>query len=145
MQDEGDPLGRGQGVQHHQHGRADRVRHQGLVLGAELLLDGPDPVRQAIVQELLAARAPGPERIQADPGDHGGEPAVEVVQAGRVGAGEAQPGLLDGVVGFGGGAEQALGDRPQPGPVGLEPPGQPLAVAVLVLHVTSLRPVVSFQ
>ena len=49
-----------------------------------------------------------------------------------VGPADPQPGLLDGVVGLGGGAEHAVGDRPQVGPVGLEPLRQPAGL----VHVT---------
>jgi hypothetical protein len=49
-------------------------------------------------------------------------------------AAEAQPGLLDGVVGVVRGAEDAEGDRPQATAMFFETLGEPLAVGHLVNH-----------
>ena len=56
-----------------------------------------------------------------------------------VGAADPQPGVLDRVVGLGQRAQHPVGHRPQPGPMLLEPLGQPL----LIGHVTFLRRQVS--
>ena len=53
-------------------------------------------------------------------GDHGREPAGQVVDVGRAGPVEADPGLLYGIVRFGERAEHAGGNRAQVGPVLLE-------------------------
>ena len=49
------------------------------------------------------------------------QPPTEVLDIARLGAAEAQPGLLDRVVGFARRPEQPVGDRPEMGPVRLEP------------------------
>ena len=67
--------------------------------------------------------APGPacaEHVERDARDDGGEPAAEVRDGLGVGAGEAQPRLLDRVLGLGHRAEHSVGDRSQVRPVELE-------------------------
>jgi hypothetical protein len=127
VEHEGQALGRAEGVEDDQQGGPDALGQQRLLLGT-----GGAPVAgpggQGVVQRLLTPRPPGPQQVEADPGDHGGEPAAEVADAGRVGAAEAQPGLLDGVVGLAAGAEHVVGHGPKVGAVGLEPFGQPVAV-----------------
>ena len=54
--------------------------------------------------------------------------AREVLQLVRVDPAEADPGLLDGVVGLAQGAEHPVGHGPQPGPVLLELLRQQLVV-----------------
>jgi hypothetical protein len=55
----------------------------------------------------------------------------------RVGAAEPEPGFLDSVVCLADGAEHSVGDRPQAGPVLLEPLRQPFAL--IHGHIPSLR------
>ena len=63
-------------------------------------------------------RLPGPravtaraQLVEAQPGDHGREPSVQVLHHTDVGTTEPQPCFLDGVVGVGVGAEHAIGNR----------------------------------
>src|SRR5439155_18199646 len=77
-------------------------------------------------------RGARPQHVQTDAGDDGGQPPAEVVDLARPGPAEAQPGVLDGVVGLGERAEHSVGHRPQMGPVLLEAVGQPLLLLVLV-------------
>jgi hypothetical protein len=51
--------------------------------------------------------------VEADPGDHRGQPGAHVLDRGRVGATHPQPGVLEGVVGIGGRAEHSVRDRAQ--------------------------------
>ena len=62
--------------------------------------------------QALAAGLPGAEQVDADPPDHRGQPAVHVVDRRAVGAGAAQPGLLQRVLGLGD-ASPASGRRPR--------------------------------
>ena len=49
----------------------------------------------------LRPGAPRLQHIEAEPGDDGREPAAQVRDPCRVGAAHPQPGVLDGVFGFG--------------------------------------------
>src|SRR5215471_16769261 len=68
-----------------------------------------------------------PKHVQADPGHHGHEPTAEIFNAVDVGAREAEPGFLDGVVRFPIGTQNPIGDRPHLGTALLELLGQPIA------------------
>nr|BFF26301.1 hypothetical protein GCM10025732_42660 [Glycomyces mayteni] len=94
--------------------KADRVGHDRLGLrvgGGHVAGEGGRVV--VAVELVLAAGATRAQEVEADAGGDGGEPAAEVLDLGGVGAREAHPGLLDGVVGFAGAAEHAEGDRAQ--------------------------------
>jgi hypothetical protein len=79
-------------------------------------------------------RLPGPEHVQAHTGDDRVQPAAEVVDLAGVRAAEAQPGLLDSVVGVVRGAEDPEGDGPQAIAMFFEALGEPLAVGHLITH-----------
>jgi hypothetical protein len=132
------PLGGREGVEDDQERTADRVGEQRLVLGIGLAGVG-DRFGQVGIGRRLGPGAPRLEHVQADAGDDGGEPAAEVLDGARVRAAEAQPGLLDGVVGVVGRAEDAVRDRPQAGPVLLEALGEPLALPHLVTFLAGHR------
>jgi hypothetical protein len=142
VEHEGEPLGRRQGVQHHQQRQPDPLGQQRLLLGVAAALGADDRVGHAQVEGLLAPGPAAAEHVQAHPGHHRGQPAAQVLDPAGVGAAEPQPGLLDGVVGLAERAEHPVGHRPQAGPLLLEPLGQPWP---LVHHVTSLRRRVSSQ
>jgi len=80
------------------------------------------------VDRVFAARDAGAQHVERDASDDGGEPAGEVVDGGGVGAGEAQPGLLHGVVGFGERAEHAVGDGAEMRAVLFEASGEEIGV-----------------
>ena len=118
LDEEGEPdrvgelgLGRGVGRTRPAHGGSRRVTQR---------------LRVGDVPQVLAAGRPGSQHVEADPRDDGREPATEVGDVARVGAAHAQPGLLDGVVGLGRGAEHAVGDGAQVPAVLLEAPRQPV-------------------
>ena len=79
-------------------------------------------------QRLLPSRVARAQHVERDPRDHRREPAAEVLDPRRVGAAEAQPGLLHGVVGLAHGAEHAVGHGSQVRPVGLEPLRHPVVL-----------------
>ena len=85
------------------------------------------------------ARLARAQHVEADARDDGRQPAAEVLDAARVGAAEAQPGLLHGVVGLAHRAEHPVGHRAQVGPVGLEL----LRQVVALVH--SSHPFVAFR
>lgn len=72
--------------------------------------------------------AAGLEGVEADPRDDGGEPATEVLHIAGIGAAEADPRLLHGVVGFGMGAEHAVGNLAQADSELLETLRQPIGI-----------------
>jgi hypothetical protein len=84
----------------------------------------------------------GAQHVQADPPDDCGQPAAGVADVAGVGAGHPQPRLLQRVVRLAGRTEQAVGDRPQMVPVGLELGGGVhgyLSLVRLVMMVTRHR------
>jgi hypothetical protein len=74
VQDEGQAFGGGQGVQDQQQRGADGVGHQGFAFRVGGF--GGGSLRE--VGQVLAARRPGAQHVQADPGDHRGQPAGQV-------------------------------------------------------------------
>ncbi len=70
-----------------------------------------------VVHALALGRA---QPVQAKPGGGGDQPGFGVADGRRVGAGPAQPGILDDVFGVGAAAEQAVGQGHQARAVGLE-------------------------
>jgi hypothetical protein len=140
MQDEREPLGRGQRVQHHQQRQADRVgQHRLVARPGHLAAD--DRVGDAHAGRVLRPRRPRAQPVEADPGDDGRQPSAGVLHVIRPGAGQAQPGVLERVVGLGLGAEHPVAEPAQARPVLLELPGQPV---IAVHRVTSFaRPVSS--
>ena len=77
------------------------------------------------VQRLLAPRLARAQRVEADAGDHRGQPAAEIVDAGGIGAAQPQPGFLHGIIRLARRAQHAVGDPLQMAAVGLELLGQP--------------------
>ncbi len=130
VQDEGDAFGRRQRVQDDEQGEPDRVAQQRLLLGIEAGLGAHDRVRDVGLEGRLAARPARSQHVQADPSDDRRQPRPQVVDVGRVGAAQADPGFLDGVVRLGHGAEHPEGDAAQVRAVVLEPFGEP----ILVVH-----------
>ena len=86
-----------------------------------------DRLRQPRPGVGLAPRRARPEHVEADPADRDREPATQVIGASRVAPIEADPCLLDGVVGLGHRAEHPVADAAQVGAMALELVGQPFA------------------
>jgi hypothetical protein len=139
VQDEGQPFGRGQRLEHDQEREADRVGEQRLVLGIGAVGGVDDRVGNMHLERLLASRSARTEHVQRHPGDDRRQPGAEVLDLARVGSAEPQPGVLDGVVGLRERAEHAVGDRAEMRPLLLELPGEPF----LLIHVTYLPSSVS--
>jgi hypothetical protein len=144
VQDEGQPLGRRELVQHHQQRGTDRVGHERLLLGLD---DDHQRIRQPVLlaQRLLPAPLARVEHVQADAGDDGGQPRAEVVDVVTAGAAGAQPRLLQRVVGLRGRAEHPLRDGAQTGAMGLEALGQQIRLVhrghiLLAAPVMGMRP-----
>jgi hypothetical protein len=127
VQDERQPFGRRQRVEHDEQREADGVGEQRLGLRVGLVAVGHDGVGQTGADGLLGSGRAGAQHVKADPAHHGGEPAAEVVDRGGVGAGQPYPGLLHRVLGVGQRAEHPVRDRAQPSPLGVEPLGQQIA------------------
>jgi hypothetical protein len=73
---------------------------------------------------ILVARPPRAEHVETDPGGHRRQPAAEVVDRVRVGPVEAEPRLLERVVGLVDRSEHPVGDGAQVRPVGFELVGE---------------------
>jgi hypothetical protein len=124
VQHEREPFGRGQRVQHHEQGQADRVGEHRLVLGV-----GPACVRLVDSRQahrLFPPRHARVQHVEGDPSHDRGQPAAQILHLVGTGTAEPEPGLLHGVVRLARRAEYSVGDGPQVGPVLLEPLGQPV-------------------
>ena len=140
VEHEGEALRRPQGVDHDLEGEADRVGEQHLLLGVGSVGGAHDRVRDVGLEWLLQMRVPGTEQVEADPGDDRREPGLQVVDVVGAGAVDPLPGVLDGVVGLEGRAQHSVGHGSQVGPVLLESPGEPLAVAHHASHRSLVSP-----
>ena len=98
--------------------------------GSSPCLRTQDGIREVGLQGRFAARLARSQHVEADPPDDRRQPGPQVVDIARVGAAQADPGFLDGVVRLGHGAEHPIGDAAQVGAVCLEALGEP----VLVVH-----------
>ncbi len=97
MQHEGEPFGGPQRVEYDEQGHAHGVGEHRLLFGvpaARRTDDGiGDPCVDVDVEGLLALSFARAEQVQTDPGDDRGQPSGEVLDAARVGAADARPGL----------------------------------------------------
>ena len=134
VQDEREPLLGRERVEDDEQREADGVGHQRLALGLRGRAAGAvagrlhDRLRQPRADVLLAARAAGAQHVQRDARDDGRQPAAEVVDGVVVAAAQAQPGLLDGVLGLRRRAEHPVGHGAQPRAVVLELVGELVVV-----------------
>ncbi len=133
MQHEGDPFGGRQGVEDNEQCEANGIAQQSFLLRIDSLLWTHDRIRDVGLQRHLAARRARAQHVKADPPDDRRQPGLEVINSARIGAAEANPRFLDGVVRIGQGAEHAVGDTTQVGAVCLEALGQP-GVLIHVSH-----------
>jgi hypothetical protein len=99
VEHEREPLRRGQRLEDHQQGQPDRVGHDHVALRVRVGPGANDRLRKPRTGELLPARLPLPQGIQADPADHDRQPAPKVIGPAGVASIEPQPGLLHGVLG----------------------------------------------
>ena len=141
MQHEREALGGIQGVEYHEQRETDRVGQERFLLGVHPVLAAHDRVGYMHAQGLLAPRVARAQQVKAHPRDDRRQPSAQVLDAARIGAAEAQPGFLNGVVGLDPRAEHPVGHRPQMGPVLLEPFRQP--IALVHGHILRLRSVIA--
>jgi hypothetical protein len=127
VQDEREPLGRRQPLQHDQQRQPDGVGEERLLLGVGPVLPTDDRLGHVHVERLLATRLARAEHVERDPRHDRRQPAGQVVDSPGVGAAQAQPRLLQRVVGLAHRAEHPVGHRSQAGPVVLELLCQPVA------------------
>ena len=123
VQHERQPLGRRQGVQHHEQRHSHRVGQHRLVLGIDFADRIDDGIRHLGDEFFGGPRPAAAQRVQADPCHHCGQPGVEVgYLAGilAVAAAQPQPGLLHGVLSVVDRAQHAVGHRSQMRPGRLE-------------------------
>ena len=113
---------------------ADRVGEQRLVLGIAAISGVDDRVRHIHLERLFTPRSARAEHVQRHACDNRRQPAAKVLDLARIGAAEAQPGVLDGVVSLAERAEHPVGDRPKMWSLILELAGEPF----LLIHVTFL-------
>ncbi len=97
VEHEGDPLGRRQRLEDYLEDEADRISQERFLFGIEARSAGGSPAGH----RTFASRLSGAEHIQADAGDDCRQPAAQVLDLARPGAAHPQPGLLNGVLGFG--------------------------------------------
>ena len=136
VQHERDAFGGRQRIEHDEQREPDRIAQQGLLLGIHARLGAHDRVRHVGLEGRLAPRPARPQHVEADPPDDRRQPGPQVLDLAGVRAAQADPRLLDGVVGLAHRAEHAECHAAQVGAVGLESLGEP----VLVVHpVTFLR------
>src|SRR5581483_5496299 len=134
VQDECEPLGRSERLEHDVEGEADAVGDQSLVLGARTIVQRHDRLRHPRADEVLAARAAGAEHVEADAAHDRRQPRTEVLDGRLVGAAEPDPRFLHGVVGLVDRAEHAVGDPPQLRPFVLEACCQPVPIGHLTRY-----------
>ncbi len=120
MEHEGDPLGRVEGVENDEECGTHRVGQDGLILRGHCRSQGEllELGRRIDGRGLTPVAAP--ERIEADPRDHGRQPAREVPDIAVIRRREAEPGLLQGIVGVLHIAEDPKGHGAKVGPTGPE-------------------------
>jgi hypothetical protein len=130
-----------QRLEHHQQREPNRVGQQRLVLGVGAVRAADDRVGHVYVQRRLAARLPRTQHVQGHPCHHCGQPPGKVLDARGIGAADAQPGLLNGVVRLAHRAEHPVRDGTKARPVLHEAFGQP----VLPVHGSRSFLAVSYQ
>ena len=123
VQHERDALGGREALEHDQQREAE-VLGDARALGGAGLFD--DRLGQPRADVGLAPHARGAQRVQRQPRDRGGQPALEVADLVGVDALQPQPRLLDDVLGLGEAAELAVGEPQQAGAQRLEALGERL-------------------
>src|SRR5215203_2500287 len=98
----------GERFEYHEHREADPVGQKRLVLGVDPVLavhdrvgnSGAQGFAQRLAEEPLASRLARAQHVQAHPTYDRGKPPAQVLDAAGVGAVEAEPGLLHGILGL---------------------------------------------
>jgi hypothetical protein len=79
VQDECNPLGRSQRVEHDEEGEADRIAEQRRMLRIDPIFAIEDWLRNVWVKGLLAPRRPRPQHVQTHAGDDRRQPSAQVL------------------------------------------------------------------
>ena len=126
VQDEREPLGGSQRVQHHHQRGTDRIGQQRLVLRAGLA--GRPEARVKLGRlgrqrpsQLLPPGPAGLQHVQADPGHDRSQPPGRILHLTTVGTADPQPRLLQRVLGITARSEHPVGQRHQPARLKLTP------------------------
>jgi hypothetical protein len=141
VQHERQPLGRRQSLQYDEQREPDRVRLHRFEFGigyVDILERGG-----VVADRLFGSATPRTQHVEADPPDDRGQPAAQILDRVGVGPAEPDPGLLDGILGFGCGAQDAERDHAEVFAVFLEPVRQPVVFTHLhhvPLHLSQSRP-----
>jgi hypothetical protein len=137
VQDERQPLRRGERVEHHEQRQPDGVRQHRFALGVEGVgLVADERLGQAAAGVVLAAGAAGAQHVQRHARHHRRQPAGQVDDRLGVGPVEPQPGLLHGIVGVADRAQHPVRHGAQARAVALELRGQQVS---LVHHPDDVR------
>lgn len=124
MEHEREPFGRRERLEHDQQRDADGLGQEGVALGTGRVAARAEPRRERLGQPRpgvgLAPRAAAAEKVEADPAEGNGEPAAKVIGPSRVTSIEADPCLLDGILGLGHRAEHAVAHGSEMRPMPLE-------------------------
>ncbi len=119
MEEECGPLGRRESFEHDEERRRDRFVKRRVL--ADLL---DDRLREPLADVALTASTSAAKGIEREPADDGGEPGAQILDLVGVGPSQAEPGVLDHVLGFPEAAENAVGDPGQVRAQGLELGGE---------------------
>ena len=128
MQDEREPLGGRERVEHDEQREADRIGEQRLLLGIVFPVDAHHGLRQPAAEIVLAARAAA-QHVERDARDHRRQPSAEVGNRVRVRPAQPQPRFLHRVVGLAERAQHPVRDSAQMRAVPLELVGNQVAVS----------------
>ncbi len=126
VQHEGEPLGGGKHLQHHEQGEPDGVGEQRFLFRVDALFGADDRIREVDVQRVLPPRRARSKHVQTHPRRDRRQPTGEVLDLTGVAPAESQPRLLHGIVRLAEGAEHPVGDGAQVASMLLELPGQPV-------------------
>jgi hypothetical protein len=106
-----DSLGGTEAIEHHQQCQPDRFGEPRVVVGRFAAVLGHHQLGQPVVVRRLGPGPYGSVDVNADPAHHGGPPAAEVVDRGRVMARQLQPCLLHRILGVRPRSEDPVGHR----------------------------------
>jgi hypothetical protein len=109
VQNEGEPFGGGQGVEHDEQRDAHRVREQRFTLRVSALLRSQSRLIDLLANRLFAPDLPPAQDVQANARDDGGQPPTKIFDSRGIGVVETQPCFLHRVVGLGQRAEHPIG------------------------------------
>lgn len=111
MKHERQPFVGGQAVEDHEKREADGIGEFGLVRRVGALDASHDRIGHVHFEGVLASGGACAQDVQADPGEHRGQPRAGIPYLVGVRPARAKPRLLHGVIGLAEGAEHSVRDR----------------------------------